>query len=75
MLLQKTLHRRCVEVLILRHHLDETRQVRKQVALVPVRKDCRDGGRVELDFIVVHLDKVYGWMCGDEVRYSRLRRC
>lgn len=48
-----------IETVIVRHHLDDTREVGKEIALVLVGQDGRDGGRVKLDVVVVNLDEVH----------------
>lgn len=57
-----------VVVLVLAgQHLDQTRQISEQVALVAVGQDGRDGGVVKFNVVVMDLDKV-------DVRESRDQR-
>jgi hypothetical protein len=40
--------------------------------LISIRKDGWDSSRVELDFIVLHLDEVHRWIGRNQTQKSRL---
>lgn len=65
MLLENPFQRVTVKVLIVGDHVDNARQVGKQVALVPIRKDCRYGGIVKFYVFVVNFNKMYFGMRSD----------
>lgn len=56
--LQKLLQRRGSKGLVVGNHLNQSRQVRKEISLVSVGEHSRHGGVVKLDLLVVDLDKV-----------------
>lgn len=58
--------------LLVGHHLNDSSHVGKEFALVAVGQQRRHGGRVELDFVVVHLDEVYGRVFLDKGQQGRL---
>lgn len=57
-LLEEALQCVAVKVLVLWNQLDDARQVRKQVALVPVGKDGGNSRVVKFDVLIVDLDEV-----------------
>lgn len=69
--LEQPFERVTVEILVVRNHLDQPGKVRKEVSLVAVREDRRDGCVVELHLGVVDLDEMDGgvrmndWSEGD----------
>lgn len=71
-LLEDSLERVRVERVVVGHHLNDSSQVGKQVALVAVCQDGRDSGVVKLDIFVVDLDKVHVEVFGDQRTESAL---
>lgn len=61
-----------VELCVLGYLIDDVGEIREEVALVLVSKDGRNTGIIELDLVVVHLDKVDSWMGGNERREGLL---
>lgn len=64
--LQEQFQRVAAEMVVVREHLDQPRQVRYQVALVSVGEDGGDCCCVELNVVVVYFYKVHWSICLDE---------
>lgn len=73
--LEKPLECVAVEILVVRNHLDQPREIRKEVSLVAVRQDGRDGRVVELNLGVVNLDEMDGGVGVDDWSESNLDCC
>lgn len=71
MLPQHILQRLRIEQRILRYLINDIREIRKQIPLVPIRQDGRHARVIELDLVVVHLDEVDGGVD----RHERAERC